>query len=185
MADLYSYGDPPYIQVTPGRLVVGSNTHSLANVSSVRRVVEPPPKKMVMFFGLLFLPGLGMSVLALIPGTSLNQNPDGPVGPFCSGILSFAIGLAILRWARRMRDHHRIMLVTNAGTVQALVTQEKEIADGVTDAINTVLDGGGTKASDATSASAPATRFCSACGAAVSSGAKFCANCGAAVGAAS
>lgn len=179
---LFSYGDPPWVQVTQGRVIIRENTYALANISSVTRETKKQDDAaenfLVAFLMIGIVPAVTIPIM-FIQGYEFDA-PAPMIAVAVAGASSCYLGYWLTKNAKKKPLIHSVYLQTNSGRVQALQTTDADLADGLVGAISRVLDGG--KATAEAPRATGGGGFCSTCGASLAPGAKFCANCGAAVG---
>ncbi|HMQ79982.1 MAG TPA: DUF6232 family protein [Ignavibacteria bacterium] len=115
------------ISVTSTRVMIGSTTYSLRNVSSVRTMFTAPSHIIDI---LLIITG----VISLIIGFAMIKNSGG----FCVGIgvLLGIIGVIVFK---SKKNTYYVLLGTNAGEHKALTSTNQQYIDTIVTAINNAI----------------------------------------------
>jgi len=118
-------------QVTSARVVIGSKTYALANISSVDLQYRGNPPSCIPFAG--FVPGGILLLAGLLTIASM------PVaGLFCLG-LGGIITFYCIQAIQKSQPYYAAILETNSGTIDALSAKKKEDLEPVVAAITQAI----------------------------------------------
>lgn len=118
------YSDERGVRVTPTRLIIGSTTYAMANISSIRTERRDPSRRSAYITALI---GLGILIFFAAIG----------VGPGIGiGVIVLGAGLA---WAFYLKPTYNLKLTSASGETDALSSKDKDYIDHIAIAINEAL----------------------------------------------
>lgn len=117
------YTDEQGVSVTSARLIVGSKTYAMRNITSVATRRSGPSYVGPVVAGLL---GVGL----VLAGFAVNPRNASDI---IFGALIVSLGVL---WARVLRPDHHLQISSSAGESSALASKKKDYIDGIAHAIN-------------------------------------------------
>lgn len=120
------YTDEQGVRVTSARLIVGSKTYAMRNITSVATRRSSPSYAGPVIAGLLGL-GFVLAGFAVNPHNSTNV---------ILGALIAALGVL---WTRVLKPDHHLQISSSAGESSALASKRKDYIDEIARAINEAI----------------------------------------------
>ena len=129
------YSDEKGVRITPTRLIIGSSTYAMANISSIKTATGDPSRWagiVMALFGLFFI-GLGFVVMSL----------GGSVSVTVFAAIVFLMGIAVLgggiAWAVLVKPTYHLRISSASGETDALMSKDKDYIAHVATALNEAL----------------------------------------------
>lgn len=122
------YSDDGGVRVTSARLIIGSTTYAMLNITSVMRAVEPPKRigPLLFLIGGLFIFGGGLS------GSDLSA--------VVWGVLLLGIGVF---WWWKQKPQYHLRIASASGEANAVTSPDKDRVDKIVQAVNEAIIGRG------------------------------------------
>jgi hypothetical protein len=121
------YSDNSGVRVTNTRLIIGSTTYAMLNITSVSRAETPPSRVGPVMF-------LLVGTLSFLGGLSGGSNIT------IFGVFMMAIGAF---WWKTQKTKYHLVIASASGEAKAITSEDKQRVDKIVSAVNESIIGRG------------------------------------------